>query len=79
MATNIDRLFSIIHRELGVDPRDLTPASRLADLADSLDWVNLLAAMEETFGLHIETEQGLRLQTLADLMHLVAEPRFVTA
>ena len=79
MATNIDRLSSIIQRELGVDPRELTPESRLADLADSLDWVNLLAAMEENFGLRIDTETGLRLQTLADLMHLVAEPRLVTA
>jgi acyl carrier protein len=79
MATNIDKLLSIIQRELAVDPRDLNLDSRLADLADSLDWVNLLAAMEETFGLQIDTEQGLRLQTLSDLMLLVEERRLVTA
>jgi acyl carrier protein len=79
MATNIDKLLSIIQRELAIDPRDLKLDSRLADLADSLDWVNLLAAMEETFGLQIGTEEGLRLQTLSDLMLLVAEPRLVTA
>lgn len=82
MTRNLDRLSLIIQRELALDPRDLAPDTRLTDVADSLDWVNLLAAMEETFGLHIGIEQGLRLQTLQDLMVLVAqaeEPRLVAA
>jgi acyl carrier protein len=82
MAKNIDRLSLIIQRELALDPRELSPDTRLTDVADSLDWVNLLAAMEETFGLQISIEQGLRLQTLQDLMLLVSqaeEPRLVAA
>lgn len=82
MATNIDRLSLIIQRELALDPRELSPDTRLTDVADSLDWVNLLAAMEETFGLQISIEQGLRLQTLQDLMVLVSqieEPHLVAA
>lgn len=79
MATNVDRLASIIQCELGVDPRELTPDSPLADLADSLDWINLLTALEESFDLRIDSGQALRLHTLADLMHLVAEHRLVGA
>lgn len=79
MGTNIDRLLSIIQRELAIDPRQLSPDTRLAEVADSLDWVNLLAAMEEDFGLQISTEQGLRLQTLQDLMGLVSEQDLVDA
>lgn len=85
MATHIDRLSLIIQRELALDPRELSPDTRLTDVADSLDWVNLLAALEETFGLQISIEQGLRLQTLQDLRVLVSqvnldqEPRLVAA
>jgi len=73
------RLLSILERELGVDTSTLTPDTRLADIADSLDWVNLIGAVEDSFGLRIGFEDGLRLQTLQDLMNLVMEPRLVPA
>jgi acyl carrier protein len=79
MSPNTQRLLSIIQSELGVDPATLAPDSLLAELADSLDWVNLLSALEDGFGLKISTEQGLRLRTLQDLMHLIAEPSLVAA
>lgn len=79
MNTPMERLLSIVERELGVDSHTLTPDSRLSDLADSLDWVNLMGAIEDHFGLKIGFEDGLRLQTLQDLMALVSEPQLVTA
>jgi acyl carrier protein len=71
MAPNLHRLLSIVERELGVDPSTLKPDSLLAELADSLDWVNLLGALEEGFGLKIDSDEGLRLRTLQDLVNLV--------
>lgn len=82
MKTPMERLLCIVERELGVDITTLTPDSRLADLADSLDWVNLISAIEDEFRLQIGFEDGLRLQTLQDLMSLVTlvpEPQLVTA
>lgn len=79
MNHTIHRLLSILERELGVDTSTLTPDTRLADIADSLDWVNLIGAVEDSFGLRIGFEDGLRLQTLQDLMNLVMEPRLVPA
>jgi acyl carrier protein len=76
MSHNIDRLFSILERELGVDARTLAPDSLLAELADSLDWVNLIGALEDSFGLKISLEDSLRLHTVRDLVALVMEPRF---
>jgi acyl carrier protein len=79
MTPDLQRLLSLIENELGVDPRTLAPDSLLAELADSLDWVNLIGALEDSFGMKISTEQGLRLRTLQDLMALIAEPRLATA
>lgn len=75
----INRLLAILERELGVDASTLTPDSRLDELADSLDWVNLIGALEDAFGLRIGFDDGLRLRTLQDLMTLVMEPRLVPA
>lgn len=79
MSHPVNRLLAIIERELGVDGSTLTPQSRLDELADSLDWVNLIGALEDSFGLRIGFEDGLRLRTLQDLMTLVMEPRLVPA
>jgi acyl carrier protein len=79
MSHEIDRLLSLLERELDLDARTLSPDSRLAELADSLDWVNLIGALEDSFGLRIGLEDGLRLQTLQDLMALVMEHRLVPA
>jgi acyl carrier protein len=81
MTTPTERLLNIVERELGVDIQTLTPDSSLADLADSLDWVNLIGALEDEFRLTISFEEGLRLQTLQDLMALLSEqePQLVSA
>lgn len=79
MNTPMERLLAIVERELGVQIDTLTPDSRLADLADSLDWVNLIGAIEDDFRLKIGFEEGLQLQTLQDLLTLVSEPQLVSA
>lgn len=82
MATSLERLALLVQRELGVDMAQISPHSSLVDLADSLDWVGLLTALEDEFGLRIGTEQGLQLRTLSDLMLLVGqagEPRYAAA
>lgn len=71
MAAAFDRLSQLVQRELGVDMSQLSPSASLVDLADSLDWVSLLSALEDEFGLRISAEQGMQLRTLADLMDLV--------
>ncbi len=83
-----DRLLTLMAHELQLNPHELQPDTRLADIADSLEWAGLLTAVEREFGLHIAPEHGLRLQRVEQLLALVQqlqavedgqEPRLVCA
>jgi acyl carrier protein len=61
----------LVQRELGLDASQLDASSPLHHLGDSLDWVNLLTALEAHFEMRINDTQAARLRTVGDLMVLV--------
>ena len=60
MAVDFDKIKKIIVDQLGVDDSEVTPeASFVDDLgADSLDTVELVMALEEEYGIEIESLKG---------------------
>ena len=65
-----DRVKQIIVDQLGVDAGDVTAASSFVDDlgADSLDRVELIMALEETFGMEIPDEDAMSFKTVDDIM-----------
>ncbi len=70
MSTIEDQIIAIVQQEFGLEPGGVGLASPLADLGDSLDWVNLLSALEAAFDLRISIDEGLSLTTVGDLVRL---------
>jgi acyl carrier protein len=71
----VDRIRQLISDHLGVDRGDvISDANILDDLgADSLDVVELVMAIEETFDLEIPDEEVEALRTIGDVEKYVAE------
>ena len=70
MSTEIpDKVKEVIVEQLGVDPEKVKPeASFIDDLgADSLDIVELVMAMEESFEIEIPDEDAEKLKTVQDV------------
>jgi acyl carrier protein len=69
------RLKHLIVEQLGVDDEDVVPsASFIDDLnADSLELVELCAAIEEQYGIEIPDEDASRLQTVQDAVDYLEE------
>ncbi len=66
------RIVEIIHREKTVDPDLLKPQTALADLGiDSLDALNILFGIEESFGISIPDEKARAIRTLDDMVGAV--------
>jgi acyl carrier protein len=63
------RLYSLVANQLGVETEDLVPEAHILDDlgADSLDVVELVIALEESFDIVVPDEDVERLQTLADV------------
>ena len=63
-----DKVKQIIVDQLGVEPEDVTPAASFVDDlgADSLDRVELVMALEETFGVEIPDEDAEKIATVKD-------------
>lgn len=60
-----EKVRSIIVEQLGVDEGDVTMETSFEELnADSLDIVELIMAMEETFDMEIPDEDAEKLQTV---------------
>lgn len=68
-----EKLKQIVVDQLGVEASDVTPsASFVDDLgADSLDRVELIMALEETFGIEIPDEDAERIVTVQDAVDYV--------
>jgi len=75
MATTEDRVAEIIVEQLGVTRDEVVPeASFIDDLgADSLDIVELVMAMEETFDIEIPDDDAEKIQTIGDAFSYVKE------
>jgi acyl carrier protein len=68
-----DKVKQIIVDQLGVDSGDITPASSFVDDlgADSLDRVELIMALEETFGMEIPDEDAEKISTVQNAVEYI--------
>ena len=68
-----DRVKQIIVDQLGVDAGVVTPASSFVDDlgADSLDRVELIMALEETFGMEIPDEDAEKIVTVQNAVDYI--------
>lgn len=74
MAQSIDdKVKAIIVEQLGVDPEEVTAdASFVNDLgADSLDTVELVMALEESFKIEISDEDAEKIHTVGDAVKYI--------
>ena len=75
MSATEDRVAEIIVEQLGITREEIVPeASFIDDLgADSLDIVELVMAMEETFDIEIPDDDAEKIQTIGDAFSYVKE------
>ena len=76
METNLEqRISEMIIEQLGATKEEIVPeASFIDDLgADSLDIVELVMAMEETFDIEIPDEDAEKIQTIGDAVAYLRE------
>ena len=68
-----EKVRQIIVEQLGVEPSEVTPtASFVDDLgADSLDRVELIMALEETFGVEIPDEEAEKISTVQNAIDYI--------
>jgi acyl carrier protein len=64
-----ERLYALVANQLGVEREELVPEAHILDDlgADSLDVVELMLALEESFDIVVPDEDVERLQTLGDV------------
>ena len=70
-----ERVVDIIVEQLGVNADQVTSEAKfIEDLsADSLDTVELVMALEETFGQEIPDEEAEKLQSVGDVIKYIEE------
>jgi len=70
-----EKVISIVCDRLGVTPDKLNDSvSYTKDLgADSLDLVELVMALEDTFGMNIPDEETQKIQTIGDTVNYIQE------
>ncbi len=75
MADIFEKIKDIIVEQLGVEPEDVKPeASFVDDLgADSLDIVELVMALEETFDLQIPDEDAEKIHKVGEAVQYVID------
>ncbi len=75
MSATEDRVAEIIVEQLGITRGEIVPeASFIDDLgADSLDIVEFVMAMEETFDIEIPDDDAEKIQTIGDAFSYVKE------
>ena len=68
-----DKVKQIIVDQLGVEASEVTPASSFVDDlgADSLDRVELIMALEETFGIEIPDEDAEKIVTVQNAVDYI--------
>jgi acyl carrier protein len=64
-----ERLYALVANQLGVEREELVPEAHILDDlgADSLDVVELVMALEESFHIVVPDEDVERLQTIGDV------------
>jgi acyl carrier protein len=74
MTSLESRLFALIEQQLDLPAGRVVASSRLDELGDSLDQIDLLLAIEDSFGVSTEGEQVPLLATVGDLLELLRSP-----
>ena len=64
-----ERLYALVANQLGLEREELVPEAHILDDlgADSLDVVELMLALEESFDIVVPDEDVERLQTIGDV------------
>jgi len=72
-ADLLSQMTGIIHDVAGTDPNAITPAARFADDlgVDSLSMVEIVYAIEDTFGIAIPEEDSQDIATVGDAVAYV--------
>lgn len=75
MASIEERVRQIIAEQLDVSDEEVTPEASFIDAlgADSLDIVELVMAMEETFDIEIPDEDAENIRTVQDAVNYIEE------
>ena len=65
-----DKLCAFLSEQLGIDPADIRPESKVIDDlgADSLDVVELIMSLEDEFGIAISDEDAAQLYTVGRIV-----------
>lgn len=72
----LDRIVTLITQELKVDRERVHEAVTFQELgADSLDMVQIIMKLEETFGMEINDQDAEKMTTLRDIVDYVHERR----
>lgn len=73
MPTVEEKVKQIIVDQLGVEPSEVTPAASFVDDlgADSLDRVELIMALEETFGVEIPDSDAEKISTVQNAVDYI--------
>ncbi|HVY16413.1 MAG TPA: acyl carrier protein [Rhodopila sp.] len=81
MTTPLQQLTAIVREIVNNPAIDLTPASRLDDIAglDSMDVVSIAVEVECRFDMLFELDDIERLVTVGDLLRLIASKRAMAA
>ena len=68
-----EKVKQIIVDQLGVEPSEVTPAASFVDDlgADSLDRVELIMTLEETFGVEIPDNDAEKISTVQDAVDYI--------
>jgi acyl carrier protein len=67
-----EKVQEIIANQLGVDADEVTPETDIDDLgADSLDFVEILMAVEEEFDIEITDDEADKIDTVEDLVECI--------
>lgn len=65
----------VLAKMLKIRPETITPRSLLKDELgiDSVDGLDMVYVLEDKFGIEIEDSEAGRLQSVADVVHLIKE------
>lgn len=65
------RLLALVESELALPVRSVHAGTPINEVGDSLDWIELLMAVEEAFGVALDPAQTKSIRTVADLLQLL--------
>jgi acyl carrier protein len=72
-TTILPRIQTILADQLAIKESEADPAKTLAELGvDSLDFVEIIMAVEEEFNIEVSDEKAEQIKTVADLVAIVS-------